>query len=412
MRAFLVSLFRFAVRVFYRRVEVVGLENIRSDRAVVFAVNHPNGLVDPLFVLCFAPRPVSFLAKAPLFHYFFIGWFVRMFDSIPVFRKQDENSGSNRETFARAREILARGGSIAIFPEGTTHSDPQLHPLKTGVARIALGAALPSLDIVPTGIYYTEKQTFRSSALVVYGAPIAVTPEPVDESGEPNRDSVDALTARIDEGLDAVTLQADSHAALELIAIAEDIFSDDPEQTLAEEFELRRQFVEGYHYLRERDPLRLAILEAGITYLAKEGRTPSSAHRRRAPVVSFALLPLAILGAIPNYATYRLIGALTNRFSNENEMRATMKFVGALMLYPLTWLALAALAWWRFGALAGIVALVALPFLGLVALRVFEALMTWRARPREDFAAQREAIRDEILAVWREMTTARESPTS
>jgi len=411
MRAVLVSLFRFFLRVFYRRIEVVGMENIRADRPVVFAVNHPNGLVDPLFVLCFAPRPVSFLAKAPLFHYFFIGWFVRMFDSIPVFRKQDETSGSNRETFARAREILARGGSIAIFPEGTTHSDPHLHPLKTGVARIALGASLPSLDIVPTGIYYTEKQTFRSSALVVYGTPIAVMPEPVDESGEPNRESVDALTARIDDALDAVTLQADSHAALELVAIAEDIFNDDPHQTLAKEFELRRQFVEGYHYLREHDPLRLAILEAGIVYFARlaEGRTPSSARRS---ILSWILLPAAVAGAIPNYPTYRLIGALTNRFSNEEEMRATMKFVGALMLYPLTWLALAALAWWRFGALAAVATLVALPLLGLVALRVFEALATWRARPREDFAAQREAIRDEILAVGREMTTARESPTS
>ena len=89
MRAFLVALFRLALRIFYRRIEVVGLENIRSDRAIVFAVNHPNGLVDPLFVLCFAPRRVSFLAKAPLFGYPFIGWFVRMFESIPVFRKQD-----------------------------------------------------------------------------------------------------------------------------------------------------------------------------------------------------------------------------------------------------------------------------------------------------------------------------------
>ena len=140
-----------------------------------------------------------------------------------------------------------------------------------------------------------------------------------------------------------------------------------------------------------------------------EGRTPSSARRS---ILSWILLPAAVAGAIPNYPTYRLIGALTNRFSNEEEMRATMKFVGALMLYPLTWLALAALAWWRFGALAAVATLVALPLLGLVALRVFEALATWRARPREDFAAQREAIRDEILAVGREMTTARESPTS
>jgi 1-acyl-sn-glycerol-3-phosphate acyltransferase len=403
------ALLRFALQIFYRRIEVVGIENVRRDRAVVFAVNHPNGLVDPLFVLSFAPRRVSFLAKAPLFRYPIIGWIVRRFDSIPVYRKQDDVSGSNRETFARAREILARGGSIAIFPEGTTHSDPQLHPLKTGVARIALGASLPSLDVVPTGIYYTEKQTFRSSAVVVFGTPIEVRPEPIDENGEPHRESVDGLTMRIDDGLDAVTLQADSHSALDLITRAEEIFSADEEQSVAEELELRRRFVEGYHYLRERDPLRLAILEAGIMNFVWRRRP-----RQHASIVDWILLPIAIIGAIANYATYRLIGAVTNRLSRENEMRATFKFIGALAFYPLTWLAIAAVLWWRVNALAAIATLVALPILGYVALRVFESLATWSTRPRKDLAAQREAIRDEILKVWEEMrsATAPESPPS
>ena len=392
MRAALVALFRLMLRIFFRRIEAVGLENIRGDRAVMFAVNHPNGLVDPLFVLCFAPRRVSFLAKAPLFGYPLIGWFARTLDSIPVYRKEDEVKGSNEETFARARAILARGGSVAIFPEGTTHSDPQLHPLKTGVARIALGASLPSLDIVPTGIYYTEKQTFRSSALVVFGTPVEVRDE-----------SVESLTSRIDAGLDAVTLQADSHAALELIARAAEIFSASDEQSLAEELEVRRKFVEGYHYLREHDPLRLAILEAGIMFFSSEG-PPRRPGQARAPVFHWILLPLAVLGAIANYPTYRLIGALTNRFSREDEMRATMKFVAAMTLFPLTWLAIGVIIGWPFG--------IACPFLGYLAVRVFESWPRRRARPGQESAAKREAIRDEILAVAREMATAPESTPS
>src|SRR5205814_3744196 len=341
----LTALLRLMLYIFYRRIEFVGLENLHADRPLIFAVNHPNGLLDPLFVLSFASRPVSFLAKAPLFRYPLIGWIVRGLDSIPVFRKEDETTGSNRETFARAREILRRGGSIAIFPEGTTHSDPQLHPLKTGAARIALGAELPALDVVPTGIYYSEKQTFRSNALVMFGAPIPVTPEPVDENGEPRRESVERLTEQIDEGLDAVTLQADSHAALELIAKAEDIFSGaGEEQPVAEEFELRRRFIEGYHFLRANDPFRLALLEAGIMHFAGEAGT-LDVKQRTPPVAAFALLPFAIAGAIVNYPTYRLIGFLTNRLSKENEMRATMKFVGALMFYPLTWIAIAIVIW-------------------------------------------------------------------
>ena len=119
--------------------------------------------------------------------------------------------------------------------------------------------------------------------------------------------------------------------------------------------------------------------------------------------VHWILLPFAILGAIANYPTYRLIGALTNRLSRENELRATMKFVGALTLYPLTWIVIATLIGLRFGIIAALLSLAAAPILGYVALRVFESLARWRDRPRNDFAAKRAAIREEILAVGEEM---------
>ena len=67
MRRAITAFFRFCLRIFFRRIELLGMERVPSSRAVVFAVNHPNGLVDPLFLLCFAPARVSFLAKAPLF---------------------------------------------------------------------------------------------------------------------------------------------------------------------------------------------------------------------------------------------------------------------------------------------------------------------------------------------------------
>src|SRR5262249_41615273 len=134
--------------------------------AIIFVLNHPNALVDPAFLLCLAPRKVSFLAKAPLFRIPVVGYLVRALDSLPVYRQQDEGQDVKRnvETFAVARKILTSGGAIGICPEGVSHDEPRLRPLKSGAARIALGAVSSGepidLQIVPAGLYYTEKTRF------------------------------------------------------------------------------------------------------------------------------------------------------------------------------------------------------------------------------------------------------------
>jgi glycerol-3-phosphate O-acyltransferase/dihydroxyacetone phosphate acyltransferase len=404
VRQAIAAFLRICLRIFFRRIELNGFENVPRDRPVIFASNHPNGLVDPLFLLCYADRPVSFLAKAPLFHYPVIGWFVRKLETIPVYRKQDNTSGTNEQMFETARSILRGHGSIAIFPEGTTHDDPQLRELKTGAARIALGAALGEVFVVPTGIYYTAKHVFRSAALVVFGDAIRVTP-----SGEAPEE-VERLTAAIDAGLDAVTVQADSHAALDLIARAEDIFTGDANQPLTEEFELRRRFIEGYHYLRTHDPERLEKLQSAMIQFEAELRGAKLDVHELKPRLSLArlfrvvvMLPIALVGAVLNYPTYRLIGVLAKRVSKgEGAVTATIKFLAALALYPLTYIAFGLFVGMRFGWISGVATAVVLPFISYVALRVVEDIddvigdLRGLLLRREDLIAQRKALVDEF----------------
>lgn len=406
IRRAVTAVVRLVTKIFFKRIETVGWENVPAEAPVIFAVNHPNALIDPVFLLCFAPRPVSFLAKAPLFTMPLIGWFARSFDTIPVYRKQDSPNASNRATFDKAREVLKRGGTIAIFPEGVTHSDPKLRELKTGAARIAIGAGIP-ISIVPTGLYYAEKKTFRSSALVYFGAPIAVEPRPVDENGEPPADAVDALTKTIESALADVTLQADSHSALELIARAERIFHGRDEMPLADELEIRRRFVDGYAQLRARDPRRLARLESRVARVDAEALAP----QERAGAKTFgllALLPIALIGAAIHYPVYRLIGFIATRFSHgEDEVVATIKAVGGMLFYPLQWIALGVWAGMRWGVRYGLVVAVALPFLAYVALRVLEALDLVIGRVRRamkrDTEPRRQALRREFVEIAEEL---------
>src|SRR6185503_7919314 len=131
IRRIITWILRLTLRVYFRRIEVTGIENIPRDSPVIFVLNHPNALVDPAFLLCLAPRRVAFIAKAPLFRMPVIGSLVRALDSLPAYRPQDKGQDvtRNSETFTAARKLLARGVTLGICPEGVSHDGPRLKPL-------------------------------------------------------------------------------------------------------------------------------------------------------------------------------------------------------------------------------------------------------------------------------------------
>lgn len=440
---------RFALRVFFRRMEVVGRTRVPREGSCLFVLNHPNGLVDPVILLCFAPRAVSFLAKSPLFRMPVIGFFVRALDSIPVYRKQDEGADTsrNRETFERSARLLRRGGTIAICPEGASHSEPFLLPLKTGAARIALGAANAAtseleLKIVPAGIYYTAKTTFRSGALIYFGEPIEVDAVEPDDDGEPPREAVRELSDRIAEALRSLTLNADRHEALAVVARAERIFSsgdeEDEEPSLERELRRRRRFVEGYAFHRRHSPARVEELERRITRYEEELRQAGIEDPRQlsaatvseyarawtllSRVMLFALLsPAALAGAAIHYPAYTLAGILATKFAREyDDILSTFKIAAALLLFPLTWLALAFVVYLFAGWWWALAALLCAPLSGYVALRTREEFDRFVAglraalffvRERRFFRQlleERRRIRLEILALGDEAERAGE----
>ena len=439
-RRIIVALLKFAIRVYFRRVEVVGLEHVPSKTPVIFVLNHPNALVDPAFLLCLAPREISFLAKAPLFQTPVLGYFVRAMNSLPVHRHQDEGAdvSRNSEMFAAARRLLATGGTIAICPEGVSHDEPRLKPIKTGAARIALGAVstgeVVDLKIIPAGLYYTSKTKFRSAALLYFGQPIDVIPVPLEANGNPPREAVRELSSRIETALRGVILEAEHEEALHTISRAERIFSSvddqDGEDTLAEELQLQQRFIKAYAVLRERAPERLRKLEVRMSRFEEEltqaGVDPEDlspptstldVFRHLITRVFFFLLLLvpATFGAMVHYPAYRLGGYLATRFSrDEEDVVSTVKIISAMLLFPFTWLVAAIVSYrylgWKFSLLTTVI----VPVVGYLAIRFFEeidsflgglrALVFFLMRRRffVRLLAERKAIRNEILALGEE----------
>ncbi len=439
-RRIIVAILRFAMRVYFRRVEVVGIEKVPRQSPVIFVLNHPNALVDPAFLLSLAPRRVSFLAKSPLFRMPVLGYLVRAMDSLPVYRRQDdgEDVSKNREMFVAARALLARGGTIGICPEGVSHDEPRLRRIKTGAARIALGAVstgeVADLKIVPAGLYYTSKTKFRSAVLLYFGNPIDVAPVEMEADGNPPRAAVKELSNFIEGALREVMLDAEHEEALQTIRRAERIFSSEPNEegseSLAEELQLQQRFVKAYRVLQERAPERLRRLEVRMTRfeaeLTQAGVDPEDlsppkstldvfAHLLSRVLLFLVLIAPATLGFLVHYPAYRLGGYLATRISkNDDDVVSTVKILSAMLLFPLTWLLAAAAGYELEGWALALAAITLIPAAGYLAILFFEgfdkfmgglralAFFLVRRRFFVRLLAERKAIHSEILTLGEE----------
>ena len=446
IRRVIVAVVGLALRIYFQRIEVTGVEHVPLNTPVIFVLNHPNALVDPVFLFVLAPRPVSFLAKAPLFRMPIIGYLVKALDSLPVFRRQDEGGdvSKNQETFIAARKLLARGGTIGICPEGVSHDAPGLKPIKTGAARISLAAVstgeVSELKIVPAGLYYTSKTRFRSDALLYFGNPIDVKPVPLELDGTPPRDAVRQLSSQIEKALRDVILDAQHEEELQTTARAERIFSsasnDGEPESLKQELRLQQRFIKAYPILQSLHPERLRRLELRmLRYEAElnqagvdtdELSPPSSTSRVISAIVRRSILFLlmlgpALIGTITHYPAYKLGGYLATRLSRDSDdIISTIKILSALLLFPLTWIILTAVGYVYFGWLVALLALLVIPFCGYLAILFYEELdksiaglrvLTFFLVERRFFVrllAERNAIRDEIIALGKETPTATE----
>ncbi|HEX4932124.1 MAG TPA: 1-acyl-sn-glycerol-3-phosphate acyltransferase [Gemmatimonadaceae bacterium] len=217
-----------AVRWYYRRIEVEGLDRIPRHGAAILAANHWNALVDALLVGTTLARPVRLTAKATLLEHPVTRLIVHAVGIVPLRRVSDERQrgdgqpaeARNAQSFAALLDALAAGELVLIFPEGKSHSDPELAPLKTGCARLALLArterGLAQVPIIPVGLTFERKGAPRSRVALQIGAPVTA-----DDLPGASPQDVQTLTARLDEGLRRVTLNVrDREAAGQVLEVS------------------------------------------------------------------------------------------------------------------------------------------------------------------------------------------------
>lgn len=177
------------VRVLGRwRVTVAGLEHVPVTGGAVLAFNHHSHfdfVMVALDIVRKRHRPVRFLAKREIWGSRWAGWIVRMAGAVPVDR---EDRTSRTGAFEAAIATLARGELVAVAPEQTISPSYELLPMRTGAARMALGAGVPLIPVIGWGTQRFATKGHRMRLVrrlpvhVVYGEPLIVLPgdDPVE----------------------------------------------------------------------------------------------------------------------------------------------------------------------------------------------------------------------------------------
>ena len=405
------SLCRVTARTFYQ-LTFAG-NPVPAHGPVLLVGNHPNALLDPALLAAAARRPVRFLAKAPLFEPPQLGWLMRAAGCIPVYRRQDDPSlvGQNADTFRAVEEAMVAGAAVGLFPEGVSHDEPALAPLKTGAARIALGTAARlgrSIPIIPVGVVLRDKAIFRSEALVVVGAPVAW-----DDLAHSSADDIAAtreLTRRIERALRRVTVNLEQWEDRPIVETAESIYAAefDGDADHARRVERLQLTADLLARLRREGDVRWRDLANDIARHGRRlrwlGLRPADLKGkpglgavvrwglRTGPAASLPAVVVAAVGIFLFWLPYRLTGAIAERASPGPGTHATYKALYGFVVFGLWILLLTAVAMAVGGWMAGVVAFVTLPVIGLITLAVSERWSASRDDARRFFILRGERV--------------------
>jgi glycerol-3-phosphate O-acyltransferase/dihydroxyacetone phosphate acyltransferase len=408
--AFMRRLARIALRWYYRDVEVIGADRVPTDAPLLVVANHPNAMVDPMLVATTLSRRVTFTGKATLFENPFLRAFLGSVGMVPLRRASDERARRqaggapdpkrNEDAFRAVIDALAHRRAVLIFPEGKSHDEPSIAPLKTGTARMALqarAAGVRELVVLPIGFVFEDKSRPRTRILVEVGDPITLDTWPDADSAE----AVDRLTSEIDRRLRAVTTNYETAAAAAEVAQLSTLLAGESFRPLG----MGTRWAELVAVGRRRWPPRAEALRSRMRDLEQAAArehldlvdatidTSIGSGAKfvvREGAIAALAAPFALLGRIVHWPALAIARTVARHRSESGSDPAMQTIVVGAPLVLGTWALIAALAWRAAGPLGAVAALVALPLLADCDFALRDRAARARARVRAYLRFRRE----------------------
>lgn len=385
---------------FFRKLEVRNAHLIPETGPLLVVANHPNTFMDPIVVAAQLQQPVYFIAKSTVFGSAFQNWMLRQMHLIPIHRKEDnpDTTISNEEAFAASFTALEQQKTLLIFPEGNSFNQRRLRKLKTGTARIALGAAAvgnPEVKILPVGLNYSAPTRFRSDVFVNVGKPIAVS-EYVAACQQNNAAAVLGLTEEIRVRLEKLIIHTVTDEEDELARQVTAIYKDRlvpaaPATALPHEqdFILTKGIVKSISHFSQTEPQRVATIKQELNQYTQQlqrfrlqdpvlGKPSRYVIRQSIIGLLFILVgfPLYLYGLVHNYIPYIIPSKVARAFTREEEWFAPIMLTTGIFTFPVfygleVWLVN---KWLELGSAALVLYFLSLPLSGFFTLRYWNRL--------------------------------------
>ncbi len=333
-------LFKFSLRLFYKRVFISGLENIPKDKAIILSSNHPNAFMDAFVVGAFLPRQMSTLVRSDVFVNKPVTAFLRSFNLIPTYRSRDgaKNLKKNEKTFKEAIACMAKNHAILIFSEGTSIMGNHLLPLKKGTARLALQAS-QTLDkevvIIPVGINYTNFLKRGSELMLNFDKPIYLDSYlKMDKNQLAPKLMTELITEKLTDNLNIIQKEK---APLTLQVLEwyrnENTVTDYWRHYSKNRFFEEHRIIENVNLLEEKEIKEVNdILNNETSCVSSSFFTPKVGFLK--VVTQFLLLlPFVVMGFITHLLTFFIAKKVCDKLKTDIEFYSSIKLSLAMILY-------------------------------------------------------------------------------
>ncbi|MCI0604278.1 lysophospholipid acyltransferase family protein [bacterium] len=431
---------RFWINRFFRRIRIQGTANI-PEGPVIFAMNHPNNFIDSLMISYAIERKIHYLATSQMFRNKLLALFLHNSGVIPVYRKQDDaaHSEKNIATFQACYDVLKEGGAIGIYPEGTTHSEPRVKRIKTGAARIALETEKQfsvGVKIVPVGLNFFARKSFRGEVLVSIGAPLKTQDYIAGYLSDPVV-AVEQLTTRLQDAMEEEILHVDAPELDQLVNEIAEIYRGELIRDLVEvgmhpeevdRFRVSKKLVDGIHFFNKRDPVRLRKVQDGVrlyqSRLRKAHLQDSLLHQMVGKPASYGAFlvrvvlllisfPLALWGGINHFLPFQITRWITRKIAKKETDYATTRILSGIVFYTLFYVAQIYWVLREFGPFVAAIYGGTLPLFGAFAYYYWDKIriisgdlqLFWMMLTRKRLLEQLQQMRAELIA---EMDQAKE----